>query len=101
MSQSDGGFGARDWSSLATLLSLTPVFCVSLQCGWEQNVFLLLDAFRQRGVVIACENWNCRLRKDRSSIKVGSDDMHCAATDRYPRLEGLPHSIEASETGQE
>ena len=100
MSQSDGGFGTGDRSSLATLLSLTPALCVSLQCGWEQNMFLLLDAFRQRGVVIAGKYWNCRLSKDRSSIKVGSDDMHRAATDRDPRLEGLPHSIKASETGQ-
>ena len=98
MSQSDGGLGAGYRSAFATFLSLTPAVSVLLQGCWQQNVFLFLHAFCERSVVIAGEHWNCCLRKDRSSIKVGGNDMHGAATDRHPRVKGLSHSIESTET---
>ena len=64
-------------------------------------MFLLLNSLGEPGVVISFENRDGGLGQDRPGIQFLGDDVHRAAGDLHPGLQGLPDGIQATEAGQQ
>ena len=64
-------------------------------------MFLFLNPLGESGVVIPIKNGNGGLGQNRPGIQFLGDDVHRAAGDLYPGLQGLPDGIHATEAGQQ
>ena len=72
-----------------------------LEHGGEQLVLLEEDALAERGLVVAVEDGDGRLREDGAGIHSGVDEVHGAAGDAHAVRERLRLRVDAGERGEE